>query len=388
MDITVRPAKDRDELAEFVPVHRRTYLMPPEDAEPWAGWVEPELFRIARRGDRMIGGAYLRRFAQFFGGRSVPTAGLSAVGVEPQERASGAGGAFMKAILEELHSDGIPLSTLYPATQKVYRNVGYELAGDHIRYRLDTDAIDVRDRTLKITHSTDRDAFKPIYEAAAKRSAGLLDRSDAIWERVFEPWPVGESDAYLVEGEQGPEGYIVYHREKSTTVRHFMYGNACALTGAAARRILTFLVDHKSFVEYFGWNGGPADPFNFALADPRRRVHLSWPWMMRIVEPIRALKERGYPQHVEAELHLRITDDILEANNLDLVLAVSAGKAEVATGGRGSFKVDVRGLAPLYSGYLSASELLSTGYLEADQKDQLAANSIFAGPAPWMPDFF
>ncbi len=46
-----------DELNAFVPIHRRTYFMSPDDGQAWADWVPAvENFRIARRGDRTIGG--------------------------------------------------------------------------------------------------------------------------------------------------------------------------------------------------------------------------------------------------------------------------------------------------------------------------------------------
>jgi len=293
----------------------------------------------------------------------------------------------MTMILEELHASGVPISSLYPATQTIYRRCGYELAGDHIRYRLNTDEIDVRDRSLAIELTTDRDAIKSLYGERARRTAGVLDRSPHIWKRVLEPWKT-DADAFIVHGDSGPEGYIVYQRERSDTVRAHLYADWVGLTPAATRRILTFINDHKSFIEDVGWNGPPADPFTFVLAEPRRRVKLSWPWMLRIVDVRRALTERGYLGAVDAELHLRVRDDVLSANDGSFVLKVGGGKASVETGGRGSFAIDIRGLAPLYTGYLSAHELLATGYVDAAEEDLLLADAIFAGPAPWLTDFF
>lgn len=386
-EITVAPPADVDEFKAFLPVHRRTYLMSPEDGETWAGKVDLENFRIARRGDRMVGGMTLRPMGQWFGGRAVPMTGIAAVGIEPQERASGAGTQFMRLILEELHASGVPISSLYPATQTVYRRCGYELAGDFIHYSINADEIDTRDRSLRIEHTTDHEAVISLYNQRAPRTAGLLDRTPRMWERVFEPFK-SETDAYLVHGDDGPEGYIVYSRQRGEYVRAHMLADVVALTRAAAKRILTFVVDHKSFVEDLQWNGPPADPLTFMLAEPRRKVKMSWPWMLRIVDVRSALSERGYPVAVEAELHLQVRDEILTANDGAFVLRVGDGKGEVTPGGAGRLHIDVRGLASLYSGYVSAHELLATGYIEGREDDLLVADAVFAGPAPWLADFF
>ena len=57
-------------------------------------------------------------------------------------------------------------------------------------------------------------------------------------------------------------------------------------------------------------------------------------------------------------------------------------------GGRGSVKLDVRGLAPLFSSHLSATELALVGMASARDSDLAAANAVFAGPRPWINDHF
>jgi predicted acetyltransferase len=167
--LTIAAPADVDELKAFLPVHLRTYRRSLEDAEAWADALPIEHFRILRRGGRPIGGMNLIPMGQWFGGRAVGMTGIGSVGIEPAERASGAGTAFMTMALEELHAGGVPLSTLYPATQTVYRRAGYELAGHFIRYRLSTDHIDVRDRTLDVEFTEDREALTRIYNERARR---------------------------------------------------------------------------------------------------------------------------------------------------------------------------------------------------------------------------
>ena len=382
--LTIAAPADVDELKAFLPVHLRTYRRSLEDAEAWADALPIDHFRILRRGGRPIGGMNLIPMGQWFGGRAVGMTGIGSVGIEPAERASGAGTAFMTMVLEELHGSGVPLSTLYPATQTVYRRAGYELAGHFIRYRLATDHIDVRDRTLDVGFTEDREALMRIYDERARRTNGALDRGAFMWERIYRP---DRSDAYLMIGPDGPEGYIWSTRREGED-RDRMHAHVVALTRAAARRILTFIADHRSFVEAVEWTGAPADPFGFQLSEPRIDIDNALPWMTRVVDVPAALTERGYPEAIDAELHLRVRDDVLPANDGTFVLHVSGGKAEVRPGGTGAMGIDVRGLAPLYTGYASAHELVAAGYIDAEETDVLTATAIFAGPAPWLADFF
>lgn len=381
----VTPA-DVDEMKAFLPVHRRTYRMSAEDGDTWAQEVTLANVRIASRAGRPIGGMTLRPMGQWFGGRPVRMTGISAVGVEPAERSRGAGAEFMRAVLDELRTSGVPLSTLYPATQTIYRRCGYELAGDFVHYRLDADHIDVRDRSLHIELTDDREAIAAIYESAARRTSGLLDRSEEMWKRVFEPWK-RDAQAYVARGNEGPEGYVVYWRGDGDQ-RDRMVGDVFASSAAAARRILTFVADHRSFVQFFDWVGPPANPFRFFLSEPRIGVHRSWPWMLRVLDVGAALRERGYAESLDAELHLDVSDDLFPANGGPLVLRVSGGKAEVESGGKRELRIDVRGLAPLYTGYMSAHELAATGYVDGGEETLRTADAIFAGPAPWLADFF
>ena len=362
--------------------------MSPDDGQAWADWVPRENVRIARRGERMIGGAALVPMGQWFGGRPVKMTGISAVGIEPAERAGGAGGALMREIVLELHREGVPLSSLYPATNTVYRRCGYELAGSHIRYRLETDHADARDRSLRIELTEDREAIRRVYDEHARRTAGLVDRNDDLWNRVFETYKQEASQSYLVEGENGPEGYVVYYRTPREGMGQDMYANVVALTPDAARRIVTFVADHRSFIRTFNWNGSAGESINFVLSEPRATVKMSWPWMTRIVDVERALTDRGYPAGLIAELHLEVRDDLITDNDGPFVLRVRDGAGSVERGGRSKVSLDVRGLAPLYTGYTSAYELLNTGYIEGSDEDLAALSAVFAGPAPWSADFF
>ncbi len=380
-----------DEVRTFAEILDRTYLRSREEGEAWLKHADPAQLRVVRRGGRVAGGLRLMPSGQWFGGREVPMTGVASVAVDPEHRAGGLATELMRITLEELHTAGAALSVLYPATQPVYRRAGYELAGSWIRYRMACAAIDIRDRALEIRRldpETARPVLQQAYDTRARRTAGQLARRAERWERVLSS-ERDEVHVYAAGPAGAPEGYVVFsqHREGA-----WKYDLQCrdlvALTPSAGRRLLTFAADHRSFSKDLLWTGAPADPLLVQLREQDWERARSWEWMLRVIDVRGALETRGYPSGLEAELHLEVRDDVLPWNSGRFVLTVAGGEGRVRKGGRGRLRTDVRGLASLYTGYLGAEELLATGYVEGPGKDLAVATATFAGPAPWLADFF
>ena len=110
--------------------------------------------------------------------------------------------------------------------------------------------------------------------------------------------------------------------------------------------------------------------------------------MLRLVDVKAALEARGYRSGVSAEVHLDIQDDLFPENSGKKRLVISDGGAEVTGGGDGRIRLDVRGLAALYTGHLSAHDLAVTSLIDASDGDLESLGAVFAGPAPWMADMF
>jgi predicted acetyltransferase len=331
---------------------------------------------------------------QWFGGRSVPTGAIRAVGVAPQFRAKGIATHLLSSVLEELRRDGIVSSTLYPATQPLYRRAGFELAGTRQGYSVPAHALSVQDRALELRtiERSDQDAIREVYAARARRTAGNLDRNSWLWQRILEPAPWGKpAHGFLVMRGGRVEGYAVYSQAVGDTLHNshaLEVVDWAILTPEAARRLLTFLCDHRSMVNSVNFFGAPADPLTYLLTEQKYSARDRNDWMLRIVDVRGALEARGYPAGVEAELHVEVNDDILTQNQGRYILAVGDSRGRVREGGRGDLSVDIRGLATMYTGYLSPTELLATGRIEGPQRDVDLAGAIFAGPCPWMPDVF
>lgn len=394
LNVDIGLPADDSEVQAFTRIVSQALFFPAVDLDLWIKREGPENVRVARRKDGVVGGLIVQRMGQWFGGRSVPMGAVRAVGVAPEHRAAGAASQLLGTALDEMHRDGVPISVLFPATQPVYRRPGYEQAGVRLTYRLPTSAIDVRDRTLRLRpiEPADRDPVRRAYAEQARRTSGNLDRNEWYWQRIFDPPPWGsQAYGYLIERQGRVEAYTVFTQkavDKLRNAHHVELVDLVTLTAEAGRRLLTFFADHRSMAETVTWSGAPAEPILFLLAEQASSIVHRLDWMLRIIDVRGALEARGYPPVANTEVHVEVVDDVLRHNHRRFVLEVSDSQGRVREGGGGNVRIDVRGLAALYTGHLSPADLKLAGYLEGPDEDLAKAALMFAGPAPWMPDVF
>ncbi|MDB5100571.1 MAG: putative acetyltransferase [Cyanobacteria bacterium RYN_339] len=383
-----------DDVEAFHRILVECFGFPPPGEYDLADREGLENLRLVRRNGKLAGGLSVPITGQFWGGRSVPMGAVRAVGVAPEHRAKGVGGMLMRAVLQDLYDRGVPLSALYPATLPVYRHAGYEQAGSWTQYRLPTRQIDVRDRGLEAVRldptSLDMGAFNDLYGDLARTSAGMLDRSDWFWRNRFFTGPK-RTPAYVfgVRGEHdGLQGYVSFSHRPVARGYELMVHDLVASTPAAMRRLWSLLADHRSLAPAVEWVGPPGEPLLLGLAEMEAEVARRLHWMLRLVDVEAALEARGYAQGLTAELHLDVHDEVMPVNHGHWLMQVANGIATVTKGGRGDLKIHVRGLAALYTGFMTPTGLAIAGLLEGPENAKSAAAAIFAGPAPWMVDFF
>jgi len=346
---------------------------------------------VARSGTRVIGGLGAAAMGQWFGGRSVPMAAVYAVAIAPEWRSTGIGAALMRDALGWMRGRGLALSTLFPATQSVYRRVGYEQSGMNYVYEqpIATLPTDRDGLAVRRAHKSDRETLQRLYAERAAHTAGNLDRDARFWDDVLES-KREQVDVYLVEQGETAQGYAAFAHRKDPDGRVYTLSTSdlVARTPQAARALLGFFAGHRATRQRLQWAGPAADPLRLHLPNQDCTVSRHKLWMLRILDVEAALTARGYSPDVDAELHLDLRDDVLPVNAGCWTMRVANGNAQVQRGGSGNLRLDVRGLAPLYSGLHSAEDLVVAGLVDGDPRELARTSTIFAGPAPWMPDHF
>lgn len=348
-----------------------------------------ENFRIIYQNGTLAGGLCIYFMGQWWGGKSIPVAGLASVGIAPEYRGGGVALELLRQTLREVYDQQIPLSILYPATQQLYRRVGYEQAGFRCVWELPLGSLNPRPPVLPLhkINPLEPESLIPLYHQYASQFDGYLDRNSACWKLILrsqsEPFY-----GYYVGSLNQPEGYLIVEPRKIKDDITLLIRDWASLTPEATQSIFSFLASHRSQIKTCRWFGGLEEPRFLLLPEQTAQLIHQIRWFMRIINVTQALELRPYPLSLETELHLSITDDLLPENNDHFILSVSQGQGQVQRGGRGEFRIDIRELAPLYTGLITAQKLQWLGKLEAIDSSLKIANQIFLTATPAMPDFF
>lgn len=391
--LSYRAARDERDQEAFLRITARSFGFPLSGLTEWLAGIGRENLRFVEEKGTLRGALALLPMGQWFGGRCVPMCGIAAVGIEPEVRALGVGKALMEGVLRELGDRGLMLSTLYPATTAFYRKCGYELAGTRYEVRVGLSALRARRAPLAIRRGDEQDepAMRALYAQHAARSPGHLQRHEYIWGRV-KLWRDELRELYLFERGRELAGYCWLARRRNEQNRQELFLSDFACVGSeAAETLVALLASHRSLADQVSWFGRDDDPLFLALEEavaPHLSVKLSMPWVTRMVDAQGALEARGYSPALSATLGFELSDPLLAHNRGRFRLRVEKGRAKVEKGGRGDLKLEVRALAALYTGQLSASTLAAASRIEGSDGAIALADGIFAGASPSMPDMF
>lgn len=404
--LDIGAAQSEDEARQFAAVLHESLRFPSLDDTDWLPRYDLADMRVVRAGGRVVAGALLLSMGQWFGGRRVPMIGVHAVGVLPEYRGRGIGRTLMRAMVEEIHARGVPLSVLYPATQPVYRQAGFEQAGSWNRYRVDTESLIMREREVDIDRigplAQDEqldaivDELGPVYTEQARHELGNLDRSRWAWQRALMPLS-RPAYTFCARRDGRIEGYLTFMH--SPHAQSNLYDLDCrdlvALTPAALRGLLGFLGNHRSMARHTYIVAPPVATLSLMLREQGLaqglQEDMSLRWMTRIIDVERALEARGYPPGMQTSVRFSVRDEVLGHNRRAFVLHVADGRgavAAVADAAATDVTLDIRGLAALYTGYASGLRLRALGLAEGDSDNLARLSALFAGPAPWMLEVF
>ena len=344
---------------------------------------DPTSVRVALLDGQVAAGLKAHFMAHYFLGQRVTNWGIGGVAVATHQRGQGLAKALMVRILKDAREKGIAVSSLYPATQKLYRAVGYERAGVTSKWKLPIDAIPLEHAPGSAIPLTEAHLpiLKRLYQQQALRSHGWLDRPDYFWPFHFK---FDKDEGYLIQIDDQPAGYITLKPRKQDTLWIKQW---CAVSPAAARFSLQLIAQHRSLVRTVNWYGTPHELAPWLLPNDTPELQYQEDWMLRIVDIDAALTQRGYPP-ITCELHLDLTDDILPDNAGRRVLTLRQGKPTIQPGGTGRIALDIRALAAIYTGYASPQSFAHLDRVAGPDDDLALLAAAFASPLPAMPDHF
>ncbi len=385
-----------DEFQRLNLIMADTFNATAENMQTYVDRVGRENIRGVADDEGPVGCMAILPIGQYFGGRKVPMAGIAAVGVSPHRRGFDAGGFLLDAAIRETHRREIPISTLFPATQPIYRRVGFEQAGSRFLVKLKLKTLSPVRSSCRLRPMTDADLpdVERLHRERCRISAGHLERNAFLWMRARSPRDAKRpADGYMIERGGTAEGYISVWKQDSAPLDYVLrVSDMVALSGDAASAILNFMAHHRSMADEAWWFGAPHDPLVSMLRDAWLDLSLQMNWMTRIVRPAEAMAMRGFLPGVSGDIAICLDDAILQDNTGIWMLSVHAGRGRAerirsAPDGR-MVRLTANGLAALYTGHLSGSESAALGHAEGPPEALDTLTALFAGPRPWMSDMF
>ena len=413
--IDVREPADEDELRRAWTMLSESFNWPRADADKWLANIGPlERCRVAMttgagdRGGQVAAFSRVRPFGQFFGGRSIPMAGYSPVGVGAEFRGRGLASVITADHYPVLRERGEVLAGLYPATTRLYRSVGFELGAVWSERRFPIRSLQLippaSGVAVRRAQREDMPAIQDCYAAHAATHPGWLERPAVWWHRILEEvWD--DRYVFVIDAEGGGiAGYIVY-RQSADPDRHFGYRiNVVDLVAdevEVAVALWRLVGSASSLVDTVTVLGPPEHPLLFLLREQDIEPVQEIRYMLRVVDAAGAVARRGFPP-ISVTVGLEITDHDCDWNAGRWQLVIEEGNGRLVksrgrsgatrSGGRGAgadVGITVNGFASLFSGYASARTLARAGLLTGAGDRELAAlDAAFSGPTPWLPDFF
>jgi predicted acetyltransferase len=376
---------------EFIALAKRSYGHEIQDAELLRDVADK---RVAVRAGTVIAGGIGLVVEQFFGGKPVMSGLLSAGCVAPEARGDRLAIQLVAERAEALRAHGAVVSSIWTSSNEYGRQMGWEAACNVYSWQVRAD--DLRRAFPSGSFRAEvglSSCAESLREAVAQRFNGAIRRPE--W---WSDWKRRKSDLTEYEfcDENGRVGGLI----SLTTARHDVHGMKCEVhdfvadSFDAASSMFAFLSRYNSRSEVISFRRGCLGSGDFFLHNMHRfRVDArAWhPWMIRILDAVRALQQRGWPSHITQALVLEIIDGIDGSGVSErLGLELSDGNAVVT---KTTCSPDVvlsrTQFACWYvGGYRSPMAACLSGIDAADQRTMQSFIAMTTGQEPWLSDHF
>jgi predicted acetyltransferase len=377
-----------------------------DDVASWRAVAEIDRTLAAFEGDRIIGnaGAFSLELS-LPGDRTIPMAGVTAVGVRSTHRRKGVLTSMMRAQLDDVRERGEPIAGLYASESIIYGRFGYGLASLQVGIEIETAHSAFRDplpdgRLDIVDKEAAAKVLPGIHDRARRQQPGDINRVPAWWDNFFkdkEKEREGASARFYVVHESEPgeaDGYVAYRIKgdwpsglPGATLR---IQDWAATSEAAYVNLWRQLLDVDLVAKVAAWKRPVDEPLRWLLADPRRlqTKALTDELWLRPVDVAACLAARGYP--TEGRLVLEVVDTFLDTSSRVALDAGPTGATCTATDASADLTLGVAELGAIYLGGTLASNLARAARIDEHAPGALRrADVLFSSDrAPYCRTMF
>ena len=350
-------------------------------------------------GDRCVGHAGAFPFDTTVpGGNTLPTSGVTRVGVLTTYRRQGVLTRMMTQLLEEAKDRGNVLASLRASEAVIYERYGFGVAAEAASITLrPREAGSVQrpaEGTMRLLQRDEiMDVVPALYERCARRRVGTVSRPRYMWTRYLDDALTGKKPSFVAVHEDSTgtaDGYVHYttgwdeHSESGKGEIEDLFG----ADDAVERALWQYLLGVDLVVEWTAGERPIDDAVRHSLTN-RRAYKLTARWdeqWVRVIDLDVALGARTY-RSTDRSVTIQVTDPMLTANNGTWrVDAYGAFRSH----NEPDLQADITTVSAAYLGGTSWRELADAGRVRARSQDAIEdADTLFAArPSPFCGTFF
>jgi predicted acetyltransferase len=401
-DIQIRSI-GAEELERFLDAEGYAFQEVPdeEDVARERLLAEPDRYFVALEGEDFVGTAgACSTMLTVPGPRSVPAAGITAVGVRPSHRRQGINTALIGTLLDQAADRGEPLAFLWASESSIYRRFGFGMASMCVELEVPTahgrfvPGIELGGRIRLMSRADALPAMRPVHERVAARRPGMIAIEDRWWTWLFVErkgdkelppfYVVHEDDDGMVDG------YAEY-RFKHEWIHSVSHGEIevrqlIAETSMASAALWRYLLDMDLVETVKAWDRPLDEELLRFAAEPRRlNAMVADGLWVRLIDVPEALGARGYGGDGRVVFDVRDPFRPRNSGRYELIVGDGEGRADL-TDTEPEIACDVAALGAAYLGGSSFRELARVQQVRELVPGALArADAMFdPDPSPWF----
>lgn len=347
----------------------------------------------AFEGTELASAAFFYPMPMYLAGRLVEMVGLAGVLTAPEYRRRGHVKALLLDGLQRLHQQGVGWCLEYPFDPFYYAKYGWQSVINGMAFSIPSQLL-YQAFTVRFRPQLKRVALEPtltevqaIYHAWARRYNGMLSRDQAVrpdWSNLIRaPWETRERHLYLAA-----DAYCVLqpHSDEAADRQEAIIYDYAFTSPQGRLNLLAFWGNLFGQYEHVRITLPGDEPLARELAEFIKPTSC---FQVRMVDLQAALS--AFTSPVEAGFALAISDDFCPWNDGVFVVSLSPqGISVTASDQAPDLSLDVRTLAALLFGDLSAAAAANAGLLQGDIGVAKQLAELSAGHRPFMArhDYF
>ena len=398
MDVEIRPIAE-DEFETWMRAIESAFggHVSPEDVQNERKVIDPARCLAAFDGDDIVGCASSVVFEMTVPGGTIPTVGITGVGVVPTHRRRGVNTALMRRQLDDIRDEGFAIAALFASEGGIYGRFGYGLATFEAFVDIETSRSrfvpgsegDGRVRLLERDAAKDR--YLSMFDESRLTRPGAMRMEPNWFDYEFAEKHFGEERKFFFafhETGKDVDGVAVYtikHNWSSVPQNEVELYALDALNSSAYAQMWRFVLDLDLVSKLTAWSRPADEPLLHLLREPRRlNLRLRDALWLRFLDISRALSSRRYPR--EGRVVFDVRDAFCPWNEGRYALDSGAEGARCEpTEDDADLLLTTNELAAVYLGGSTFSQLHRAGRVSEERAGAIGtADAMFTwDPAPW-----